>query len=164
MNKNNAQPLPQKQTFVARVPVGTSFGSAWSYWTGSGWSSSEAAAAPVKTTGGSVLNLGEWVTAANGHYVLLGQINEFDNAIRVATSSTPYGPFSSPSLAYTIANDGQTCGTTGGVISYGIMTHVEFPQSDGKTMVSYDQNCFGGTGTIADVSLYRPKYIGLTLP
>lgn len=148
-------------TYVARAPVGGLVGP-WAYWTGTTWSSNEADARPLVDTSGAVVPINASVVAANGHFDLVGKPNVFWSDIESYRSSSPVGPFSQQTNLYTMPESGVACGSGGFEVTYGEHAHPEFPQSDGSTLFDYSVNCYGSPDN--HVSIYRPRYVGLSLP
>ncbi|KAB2352506.1 DUF5005 domain-containing protein [Actinomadura rudentiformis] len=153
---------PQKYLHIARVPKGQ-FTAAWEYWTGSGWSSSQAASKRVLNG----VAEGFSVTQHGGQYVLLTQGLEGALAGNMIAyhSGTPTG-FTATERSVLHMTPETTTDWGDWTYEYRVVPHL----SSGSTVVvSYNLNsqyqdgaCLGRNYYTA--SVYRPRFIQFTLP
>ncbi|MFI7545064.1 fibronectin type III domain-containing protein [Actinoplanes sp. NPDC049599] len=143
-----------KYLHIARAATGTVSGG-WTYWTGSSWSTSEAASARVMS---GVDGLS--VDKINGSYVLISQDADgfFSSDIVAYFGEKPTGPFSDKASLYTAPET-----AVSGNIIYGAHLHPELG-APGKLVVSYNVNTLLPQGNTDDARIYRPRFIVVTLP
>jgi hypothetical protein len=148
-----------KYVHVARV-LGDDLRGHWQYWTGSGWSASETDSARVSSDAGnnySVIRIG-------GQYVLITQDQStiFSNRIVALFSCSPTGPFTDPTLVYTVPEAGPF-GSYGNpnVIYYGPHEHSEL-RAGNRIVLSYDVNSLDPTDLQANPSIYRPRWLSVS--
>jgi Subtilase family/Fibronectin type III domain/Peptidase inhibitor I9 len=141
---------------VARVAAG-GLGGAWQFWTGSGWSGTEADAARVISGVGNSFALQK----VGSQYVLVTQEANavFDPQFVAYTATSPTGPFSGPTQLLTAPE--QQAGTQ--KIVYTARLHPDLARS-GKLLMSYDVNSLDNADNLADARLYRPRFVELDWP
>ncbi len=147
--------------YVARVS-GTNLLGQWEYYSAGGWSASPASASSVMSglpTGYSVTPLGS--------YYLLVSMNPgapFSGQIMAYFSCSPTGPFLSMNSGkpiYTTPEQGEYS-SEGGAWTYDAFVHPEL--SGGNTLfLSYSVNGFNSTYTFQNPSIYRPRFLLVTL-
>lgn len=148
------------ETYVARVQTGNvSQTSTWQYLTEAGWRT-DPTTSPLEVIsdvwGGTVVQVG-------GEYVLAGFSTPLRGDVVTARAPTPFGPFSTPTLAYEVPENGDPCGT-GWQYSYALMPHQEHGTWPEAAVFSYSVNCWGDlSALLTDVENYRPRYIDLDL-
>ena len=136
--------------YVARVPAGR-LDARWSYYTGTSWSPSPAAARPVLSGGGGpgLLNLGNLGLVAVSQDIMLGR------TIWAWRAQTPYGPFTAKHAVGTIPNEGP------GTFSYLAHPHPQYSTST-QTMFSFSTNTLSKMDPWAFVALYRPRFFTIS--
>ncbi len=141
---------------LARVPVGGLTGP-WQYWTGSGWSGSEASSARLLSGVGT----GYAVQHVGNQYVLITVDTDIPfNADLVAyTAPAPTGPFSGPIELFTAPEPG----TIPGTIVYDARVHPELATA-GNLLVSYNVNSLTAGAVYADATIYRPRFVDVGWP
>lgn len=149
-----------KYLHIARV-AGTDLTGAWQFYTGSGWSSSEADSADLITGVGNNFSVSE----VGGVYVLVTQDTSvaFSRSIDAYFSCSLTGPFIDKTFIANVPETGPT-GTYGNanIIFYNVHEQTAF--RNGNTLVfSYDLNSFDPADVHADVAIYRPRYWTVTL-
>ena len=152
--------VSEPRTYVARVTAGNvSQTSTWQYLTAAGWSTD-----PTTSTLTDIGHVYQGtVVQAGSDYVLAGFASALDGDVVTARSSTPYGPFSTPTLAYEIPENGQPCGTSA-LVSYALRAHQEHGTWPSAAVFSYSVTCWGDFGPLlTNVNNYRPRYIDLDL-
>ena len=155
-----------KYLHIARAPDGDLISSSgaptadWQYWTNNpgtngGWSSSEADSARVL----SGVDNGFSVKYLNGKFVLVTIDTDipFSSNIFAYFSSSPAGPFTNQTLLYTAPEANSS------TIVYGARLHPEQNCGSGF-VVSYNVNSLTPGEDYDDVSIYRPRFIEVTLP
>jgi hypothetical protein len=138
-----------KYLHLARAAAGSVLGP-WSYWNGSGWSSNPDASARIKagvSNSFSVLRVGR-------AYALLTQDSTvpFGSEIVAYFSCSPQGPWGHRTHLYTTPESG------GDLYTYNALAHPELTNQSGA-LVSYNVNTFDGSQHLADVTIYRPRFI-----
>lgn len=158
-----------KYMHVARVR-GASLLSPWQYYTSSGtWSPQESASARIAepaAPGGFALVDNEYSVTRDGPlYVLVTQDIEqaFSPEIDVLFSCSPTGPFTDRTAIYDTPETGAS-GSYGNanVITYNAHAHPEI-SAPGHLVISYNVNSLVNTDLYANASIYRPRFIELTL-
>ncbi|MFC0527094.1 fibronectin type III domain-containing protein [Phytohabitans kaempferiae] len=141
---------------VARASVG-GLGGAWQYWTGSGWSATESAAARLLSGVGNSFA----VQKVGSQYVVVTQDTNtiFDPQFVAYTAASPTGPFSGPIQLLTAPE--QQAGTE--KIVYTARLHPDLARP-GKLLMSYDVNSLNNPDNFADARLYRPRFVELDWP
>jgi hypothetical protein len=103
--------------------------SAWTYFTGSGWSSQINQAQPV-FSGDSILSVA-WNSFLNEYVAVYSQ--QFSNNVLLRTAPNPEGPWSGPTLAFVAMAP-----SSGNI--YDALAHQEYDQNGGQTIyVSYSR-------------------------
>ena len=146
--------------YVARAPEGEVIASGsdpaadWTYWTGSGWSSTEANAQPalVGVHGLSVAQVGSQYVLAT-----FDMITGFDSNIVAYSAAAPYGPFTGKTYVYSAPPLDCDC------YSYYPEFHQELASS-GELVLSYNSNTLVPAENYADASIYQPRFIDVPWP
>jgi hypothetical protein len=103
---------------------------AWTYYTGSGWSSQVGQAQSV-FSGSSIVSV-EWNSFLNEYVALYSQ--PFSNNVLLRTAPNPEGPWSGPTLAFVAMSP-----SSGNI--YDALAHPEYDQNGGQTIyVSYSRS------------------------
>lgn len=135
---------------VARYPAGREEGP-WEYFTESGWGTDIARAAPVAPFNGSeqfsVFRYGD-------QYVLITQTGGFSNEICSYLSGTPYGPWESKRLLYTIPHPRPGMQ----LITYNALAHPGLIEK-GMLLISYNVNSLVLEDHYNHAWIYRPRFI-----
>lgn len=139
---------------LARARAGDLLGR-WQYWTGSGWSIHYRDARPLFHGVGTAIG----IEKVGDAWVLVTFDNRgFVPAEIVAYSSCSLtGPWGDPTLVY------RTPETGGNLFTYDVRLHPQF-ERDGKLVLSYNVNSFVYQDLMDDVSIYRPRFLEVTLP
>ncbi|WP_405062910.1 DUF4185 domain-containing protein [Kribbella sp. NBC_01505] len=143
-----------KYQHVARVRGDDLTAKSWEYWTGSGWSADESAS--VRTLEG-VANEHSVTKWSDGYLLVTHDTKElFSRRVLGYFGCSPTGPFVKPVELY------QTPETGGNHITYNSHEHPDL-RSGSKLLVSYNVNSLVSDELYADVSIYRPRFVGVTL-
>ncbi|HEY2673581.1 MAG TPA: DUF4185 domain-containing protein [Rugosimonospora sp.] len=149
-----------KYLHVARAP-GRDPLATWQYWTGSGWSTAEGDSARVMDGVANEHSVIPW----RGRYLLVTQdTTELLSAKVVAyLADAPTGPFSGKTLVYTTPETGAS-GSYGNanVYTYNPHVHPEYSAAD-RLVISYNVNSFTNDDLYRDVSIYRPRFVDVSL-
>ncbi len=149
-----------KYLHVARVR-GRDLTGTWSYWTGTGWSTVEGDSVRVTDGVSNEYSVTPW----RGRYLLVTQDTTelFSAKIVGYVSTAPTGPFTGKTLLYTTPETGAS-GSYGNpnVYTYNPHVHPEW-STDDRLVISYNVNSFVGDDLYADVSIYRPRFVGVCL-
>jgi hypothetical protein len=146
-------------TYAARV-VGTDLTSPWAYYDGTGWTADPGAAAPIENVG-TVSHFS--VTLVGNEYVFISKPSIESNGIVAAFGCSPVGPFGPAQTIYSTPEPGEYSASYG-VVTYGAHAHPDLSSSPNTLVISYDVNPKGKKGLdIPDASVYRPRFIDLTL-
>jgi hypothetical protein len=146
-------------TYAARVP-GTNLSAPWSYYDGSGWTSDQAAAAPIETIG-TASHFS--VSKVGGLYVFIGKSSWTTDEITASFGCSPVGPFG-PSQPIYATPEGSDYPSGDGVVTYGAFAHPELSKQPNTLVVSYDVSAEGPTSASnTDPSLYRPRFLDVTV-
>lgn len=139
-----------KYMHVARVRSGGLTRASWQFWTGSGWSSDEAASARVME---GVANEYSVTRFQGGYALVTSDATEILSPhVVLYRASSPVGPFTGKTLLYT------TPETSGNVFTYNAKAHPEL--GDRRSLVvTYNVNSFDTADVYRDVDNYRPRYI-----
>lgn len=133
----------------------------WRYWTGSGWSTEEQASVRVMAGVGNEYS----VTPYQDGYLLVTQdTNEsFSNRVLGYTSCSPTGPFTNPTELFRTPETG-LWGSYGdpNIFTYNAHEHPELRAGNTLT-VSYNVNTFDSNAVYSDVSIYRPRFVNVTI-
>ena len=140
---------------LARVPSGGLAG-AWQFWTGSDWSAQEADAARMLVGVGTAFS----VTKIGSEYVLVTMDSSipFNPTVIAYTASAPTGPFGHAQVLYQAPE-----AATPGIIAYDATVHPQLG-GPGTLVVSYNVNSLDPADDIADVRIYRPRFLDVTWP
>jgi hypothetical protein len=146
-------------TYAARVP-GTNLSAPWSYYDGSGWTSDQAAAAPIETIG-TASHFS--VSKVGGLYVFIGKSSWTTDEITASFGCSPVGPFG-PSQPIYATPEGSDYPSGDGVVTYGAFAHPELSTQPNTLVVSSDVSAEGPTSASnTDPSLYRPRFLDVTV-
>ncbi|WP_143134174.1 fibronectin type III domain-containing protein [Actinoplanes philippinensis] len=128
---------------------------AWEFWTGGGWSATEADSARLLSGVGT--NYG--VRRVGDQYVLVTHENNliFSADFVAYTADSPTGPFQGPHYLFRAPEVAQ------GNIVYDADLHLELSRK-GRLLVSYNVNNLDEAVTYADASIYRPRFAEVTWP
>jgi Domain of unknown function (DUF5005) len=156
-----------KYLHIARV-AGSDLTRPWQYLTAAGtWSSDETAAARIGDgTGASFEVSNEFsVVKHGGVYVMVTQdmSQPLSAGIDLAYSCSPTGPFVDESTAYDTPESGPLGSyQNGNVFTYNPHEHPELGDAR-HLVVSYNVNSFVNTDLYSDASIYRPRFVDITL-
>ncbi|HWK91679.1 MAG TPA: hypothetical protein VNR17_05400 [Luteimicrobium sp.] len=140
--------------YVARARVGHLAEMGWEFFDGTGWSTHEAAAAPIGDDVGASYS----VTPMDGQFVLTTTATGIftDHRIYVATADSPTGPFVNRTAVYT-APEG-----VGHIYApYNVAAHPDISRP-GELVVSYNVNSQVGDDLLADANNNRPRFVTIT--
>jgi hypothetical protein len=152
----------RKNAYVARTPSSDLYG-AWTYWDGSGWSPSPAAAAPLLGDVDQEYS----VTHYKGLYLLVTSdaSRAFWNVADIYFGCSPVGPFLHRQqfvLSYLVGPVGAKVWGDVGVYVYDAV--VQPALGGGNALVlSYDQNSLNFLSTLTYPAIYRPHYLELSV-
>jgi hypothetical protein len=145
--------------YLARTTDASLLGD-WDYFAGDQqpWAEEASAAVPLVTSDDVPL---AGLTSASvvkeaGGVVLVSQDPNFGTTVRAWHADRPEGPFGPPQA---IADVVPPAGVVG-AFTYNAHLHPELA-ADGRQLLSYDVN---GGDTMADASLYRPRFLALAWP
>ncbi|MFG1811665.1 hypothetical protein [Streptomyces sp. NPDC049040] len=156
-----------KYLHVARV-AGSDLTRPWQYLTAGGtWSSDESASARVDGGPGAAFEVSnEFSVVKHGRvYVMVTQdlSQPLSAGIDLAFSCSPSGPFVDETTAYTTPESGPT-GSYGNANVFTYNPHEHQELGDRKHLVvSYNVNSFVNTDLYADASIYRPRFVDVSL-
>ncbi|WP_371405873.1 DUF4185 domain-containing protein [Kribbella sp. NBC_00662] len=143
-----------KYQHVARVRGDDLTAKPWEYWTGSGWSSDEAASVRVLE---GVANEHSVTQFKDGYLLVTHDTKElFSKRVVGYFSCSPTGPWVKPVELY------QTPETGGNIITYNSHEHPDLRRGN-ELLVSYNVNSLVSDDLYGDVSIYRPRFLGVTL-
>jgi hypothetical protein len=143
-----------KYQHVARVRGDDLTAKPWEYWTGSGWSADETASARVLEGVANEHSVTRW---GDGYLLITHDTNElFSKRVLGYVSCSPTGPFVKPVELY------QTPETGGNIITYNSHEHPDLRRGN-ELLVSYNVNSLVSDDLYADVSIYRPRFLAVTL-
>lgn len=153
-------PYDPPQTVLARVPQSSlRDASAWRYWNGTGWSTSQAAAAHLIDDQGHPLDRLMAPMAQGGDLVGLAKGNPNVGDFLWMASPSPTHPSTIGPVAYTAPQSGQPCGAPGGKhYVYSLHWHTTSPADE--SLWSYSTNCDTSSNV---ASVYRPRFFNLDL-
>jgi hypothetical protein len=144
--------------YAARV-AGTNLEVPWTYYNGSAWTTTASTAAPIERGVGSHFS----VSAVGGAYALVTMPSLVGNNVDAAFGCSPVGPFGPQQTIYSTPEQSRYP-SKDGVITYGAHAHPELSNSPNTLVISYDVNAIGPLGlSVKDSSLYRPRFIVMTL-
>ncbi|WP_202867765.1 DUF4185 domain-containing protein [Kribbella pittospori] len=151
-----------KYQHVARVRGDDLTAKPWEYWTGSGWSADETASARVLEGVANEHSVTRW---HDGYVLVTHDTKElFSKRVLGYFSCSPTGPFVKPVELYQTPETGAT-GSYGNanIITYNSHDHPDLRRGN-QLLVSYNVNSLdANTDLYADVSIYRPRFVGVTL-
>jgi hypothetical protein len=143
-----------KYQHVARVRGDDLTAKPWEYWTGSGWSSDEAASVRVLE---GVANEHSVTSFKDGYLLVTHDTKElFSKRVVGYFSCSPTGPWVKPVELY------QTPETGGNIITYNSHEHPDLRRGN-ELLVSYNVNSLVSDDLYGDVSIYRPRFLAVTL-
>jgi hypothetical protein len=151
-----------KYQHVARVRGDDLTAAPWQYWTGTGWSADERASARVLEGVANEHSVTRW---GDGYLLVTHDTTElFSKKVLGYFSCSPTGPFVNPVELYQTPETG-AAGSYGDadIITYNSHDHPD--QRRGNTLLlSYNVNSLDpNVDLYADVSIYRPRFVGVTL-
>ncbi|GAA1737133.1 hypothetical protein GCM10009809_35420 [Isoptericola hypogeus] len=133
----------------------------WRYWDGARWVRDEAASARVMPGVANEYS----VTPFRDGWLLITQDTSvpFSSEIKAYTSCSPTGPFTGGSTVHRMPEVGPG-GSYGDpdVIAYNAHEHPEL-RDDDTLLVTYNVNSVDPDDLYADVSIYRPRFVEVTL-
>ena len=143
-----------KFAHLARV-AGNDLSSPWEFWTGAGWSATEADSSHLLSGVGT--NYG--VRRIGDRYVLVTHENNlmFSSDFVAYTAGSPTGPFGGPHYLFRAAE------TDAGHVVYDADLHTELARP-GKLLVSYNVNNLDEAVAYADAGIYRPRFVEVDWP
>ncbi|MEU4196426.1 DUF4185 domain-containing protein [Kribbella sp. NPDC026611] len=143
-----------KYQHVARVRGDDLTGKPWEYWTGSGWSQDESASVRVLE---GVANEHSVTAFEDGYLLVTHDTKElFSSRVVAYFGCSPTGPWVKPVDLY------QTPETGGNIITYNSHEHPDLRRGD-ELLVSYNVNSLVSDDLYGDVSIYRPRFLAVTL-
>ncbi|MFC6158243.1 DUF4185 domain-containing protein [Kribbella jiaozuonensis] len=143
-----------KYQHVARVRGDDLTAKPWEYWTGSGWSSDESASVRVLE---GVANEHSVTQFKDGYLLVTHDTKElFSKRVIGYFSCSPTGPWVNPVELY------QAPETSGNIITYNSHEHPELRRGN-ELLVSYNVNSLVSDDLYGDVSIYRPRFLAVTL-
>lgn len=149
-----------KYLHVARV-AGNDLRGRWEYWTGTGWSTVEADSARVLEGVSNEHSVTPW----RDKWLLVTQDTTelFSTKIVGYLGDAPTGPFTGKTVLYTTPETGSQ-GTYGNPNVYTYNPHVHPSLSSGdRLVISYNVNSFVPDDLYADVTIYRARFVTVTL-
>jgi hypothetical protein len=149
-----------KYLHVARV-AGHSLLGSWEFWTGSGWSATETDSARVLEGVSNEHSVTPW----RGRWLLITQdtTEAFSAKIVAYVGDAPTGPFTDKTLLYTTPETGAS-GSYGNANVYTYNPHLHpHLSTDQRLLLSYNVNSLRGADLYADVTIYRPRFVEVTL-
>ena len=151
-----------KYEHVARVKGDDLTAAPWQYWTGTGWSADETESARVLEGVANEHSVTRW---GDGYLLVTHDTSElFSKKVLGYFSCSPTGPFVNPVELYQTPETGVE-GSYGDadIITYNSHDHPDQRRGD-TLLVSYNVNSLDpNTDLYADVSIYRPRFVGITL-
>ncbi|HYB80086.1 MAG TPA: DUF4185 domain-containing protein [Mycobacterium sp.] len=153
-----------KYLHVARV-AGDDLRHAFSYWTGRGWSSSESESLRVTDGVSAELSIHR---LRDGVYMLTTMQGGrgFSDRLVGRFGPSPMGPFGPATVLYRTPESGSSgLYHDADVYTYNAHVHPEYSTST-RLVISYDVNSVDtapGRGVYRDVSIYRPRFIVVSL-
>jgi hypothetical protein len=146
-----------KYAHVARVPRDGLSG-AWQFWTGRTWSDRESDSARLLSGVGTAYS----VVRTGSRYVLVTMDTNltFNPSLVVYQADTPTGPFGPPTVLLVAPEAGQHGRP---IIVYDATVHPELGDA-GRLVVSYNVNSLDPEDDLADVAVYRPRFVDVAWP
>jgi hypothetical protein len=149
-----------KYMHIARVS-GSSLLGRWRFWTGTGWSASEADSVRILEGVSNEYSVTPWC----GRYLLVTQDTTeiFSSKIVAYVSNSPTGPFTDKTLLYNTPETG-LFGSYGNpnIYTYNPHVHPELSAAN-RLVISYNVNDFISDELYGDISIYRPRFIDVVL-
>lgn len=157
-----ADPDGVRSAYVARVSTHAGLGSDWSFWDGSDWIPSEAAAVPVVQYVANEFSVAKF---RDGYLLITQDTSEvFSTRIVARTSCSPVGPFTEPVELYRTPETG-LAGSYGDadVFTYNAHEHPQLRKGT-QLLLTYNVNTFDNVGDVYDdASIYRPRFVDVEL-
>lgn len=151
----DATAVLNKQALLARAPVATpDHFDTWSFWTGRGWSSHPAEAAPLASPLASEAS----IHRLHGEYIMVYSELTLGPRILLRTASAPQGPWSEPTTLY----DCPEPATDKRLFVYAPKAHPELSRP-GELLISYCVNSTDFWDVAAHADKYRPRFIRIPL-
>jgi hypothetical protein len=151
-----------RSAYVARAQGHEGLAGRWSFWTGSRWSASESAAAPITPY---VANEFSVAPFRDGYLLVTQDTSElFSTRIVAKVGCSPTGPFTEAAELYRTPETGAQ-GSYGDadVFTYNAHEHPELRHGD-RILVTYNVNSFDNVGDVYDdATIYRPRFIDVDL-
>jgi len=150
----------RKYLHIARTR-GTGLRGAWEYFTRHGWSRSETDSTRALEGVGNAFS----VTRLGPVFMLVTQDTTvpFSSRIVAYFSCSPAGPFVDEQTVYRMTETGPTGSYRNrNVYAYNAHVHPELSRR-GRVVVSYDVNSLDVGDVMRDVSIYRPRFVALTV-
>ncbi|WP_199238364.1 DUF4185 domain-containing protein [Kribbella steppae] len=151
-----------KYQHVARVRGDDLTAKPWEYWTGNGWSANETASARVLEGVANEHSVSRW---RDGYLLVTHDTTElFSKRVLGYFSCSPTGPWVKPVELYQTPETGAD-GSYGNanIITYNSHDHPDQRRGN-QLLVSYNVNSLdANTDLYADVSIYRPRFVAVTL-
>nr|WP_216843743.1 DUF4185 domain-containing protein [Phytoactinopolyspora alkaliphila] len=142
-----------KYMHLARV-TGNDLTAPWEYWTGEDWSPEETASAAIMP---GVANEYSVTRFKDGYLLVTQDTNElFSSNIVGYVSCTPWGPFVPAATLH------QTPETGGNIITYNAHEHPEQRRGN-RLLLTYNVNSLDSNELYDDVTIYRPRFVEVTL-
>jgi hypothetical protein len=176
----NSSTFTPIRAYVARTPINQlNDPPMWTFWNGSGWSSSPSAAAPLNTTGVDP----QFSVVKERHTWFLFSMNGADPFSRISkityyySCAGPAGPWTGPAtneyatpetngnLSACTANGQFNCSISGSA-TYGVAPHPEFNVGLNNVLFSYNVNFLDSNSlqeNLADADVYRPRFIDVKI-
>jgi hypothetical protein len=151
-----------KYQHVARVRGDDLATGGWQYWTGTGWSSDETQSARILEGVANEHSVTRW---GDGYLLVTHDTTElFSKRVLGYFGCSPTGPFVKPVELYQTPETGAT-GSYGDadIITYNSHDHPD-QRVGSSLLVSYNVNSLDANNDLyADVSIYRPRFVRITL-
>jgi fibronectin type 3 domain-containing protein len=137
-----------------RIARTTALAGAWEFWTGTGWSASEADSARVLTGTGTAFS----VTKVGAEYVLVTMDGNttFSSTVVGYSAPAPTGPFGNPRTLF----QAPSVSATKPIIYYDTTVHPQY-SSGGRLLFSYNVNSLNPDDNFADARIYRPRFVSV---
>jgi hypothetical protein len=145
--------------YAARV-AGTDLTAAWTYYNGQTWTTDASRVVPIEHAGDRThLSVSKVAGSFGTGYAFVTGYTQVVSAF----GCSPIGPFGSQQAIYT-PPEPSTYPHSYGVITYNAHAHPELSPSSNTLVISYDVNPAVPKGlAIPDASIYRPRFIDVTL-
>lgn len=172
--------------YVARTPINDLNDTPqWTYWNGSGWSSSSSAATPIIAADENVSGADPQFSVVKEHNTwFLFTLNGDNTLSRLAdityyySCNGPAGPWIGPSsnqyeapevnssLPTCSANGQFDCFESGSAAVYGVAMHPEYNVGANSVLMSYNVNILGSDSLqddLANADIYRPRFVDVQI-